>query len=114
MKKNMRFVLLILFCFLLLGCDAGVEIVGIEIHSYPDQRLYVTSVDTELNLSGGEIYFLLRYGGRSWYSYSMYYDAITITHDIDFNKPGIYVVTLSRHRGVTQFEIEVVNPEDLP
>ena len=112
MKKNIVVIMLVLLCFLLSGCDAGLEIVGMEIHTYPKKLIYEAEVDTELDLTGGKIYFILRQGTKS--EESMYYDAITITHDIDFNKPGIYVVTLSRHRGVTQFEIEVVNPEDLP
>ena len=110
MKKGI--ILFLSLCFLFAGCDSGLEIVGMEIHIYPDKLVYEAGVDTELDLTGGKVNFIFRQGGG--YEASIFCDSITVTHDIDFNEPGIYVVTLSRHRGVTQFEIEVVNLEDLP
>ena len=112
MKKRI-FLLFILLSVFLFGCDAGVEIVGMEIYTYPDKLIYVAGEDTELDLTGGEVYFLVRQGDRG-NRYSMYYHFITVTHDIDFSVPGTYVVTLTRHRGSAQFEIEVVSPESAP
>ncbi|MCL2409142.1 MAG: hypothetical protein FWC96_05950 [Oscillospiraceae bacterium] len=81
-----------------------------EIYILPDKLIYVAGVDTGLDLTGGEVYLILRQG-RASSSDSMYCDAITVTHDIDFSVPSTYVVTLTRHRGTAQFEIEVVSPE---
>ena len=108
--KKTLFLLLILFSVFLTGCDAGLEIVGMEIYTYPSKLIYVAGIDTELDLTGGEVYLILRQG-RAGSRDNMYCDAITVTHDIDFSVPGIYVVTLTRHRGTAQFEIEVVSSE---
>lgn len=104
---------LILVCILLNGCDAGLEIVGLEINKYPDKIVYVAGTDTKLDLSGGKIEYILLDKRADRYIEPMDNGMVTVTHNIDFNKPGVYVVTLTQHKGKCQFPVQVISKDFL-
>jgi len=106
--------LLVLFSLVfIVGCDAGLEIIGMEIVKYPDRLIYVANVDNTLDVSGGEIRLLLK--DKSVESIApMSGDEAEIRHNIDFDTPGIYVVTLYRHDDAqAQFPIQVISKEQM-
>jgi len=106
MVKNIVKSSLLVLCLLLCACDASLEIVGMEICAYPNRIVYVAGVDSSLDLTGGKVNYLLK--GGSVTEDNMNAPLITVTHDIDFNTPGIYTVVLKRHKGVCQFPIQVI------
>jgi len=105
MKKKLL-ILLIISTLLVGGCDSSLEIVGMEIDTYPDKLIYYPGIDAELDLTGGYVNFIMKANIKE--HGSMNHEFITVTHEIDFDTPGIYIVTLKRHKGICQFEIEVV------
>ena len=109
MKKIYRIFILIVLLSALTGCDAGLEIMGMEIVNYPDRLIYVANKDNELDLSGGEIEFILKDKAAQSID-PMTEEEMEIRHDIDFSKPGVYIVTLYRHDDAkVQFPIQVVD-----
>ncbi|MCL2150493.1 MAG: hypothetical protein FWH51_06190 [Dehalococcoidia bacterium] len=108
MLKNIVKCSLLALCLLLSACDASLEIIGMEICAYPNKTVYVAGIDNSLDLTGGTVTYLLKGGAKS--EDKMDESWITVTHDIDFNSPGIYTVTLVRHKGICQFSVHVVTP----
>jgi len=104
--RTLIIVLLILIACVICGCDDGLEIIGMEVNTYPEKTKYYARIDTELDLTGGTVNYILKQKTKS--EDNMVDEFITVTHEIDFNTPGIYTVTLERHKGICQFEIEVV------
>jgi len=109
MKRRVTFSLLTLFILILLGCDAGLEIVDLEIETYPNRIVYVAGVDTALDLSGGKVKYILLDKRADGSVVPMTAESIRITHNIDFSTPGIYVVTLAQHKGMCRFPVQVVD-----
>lgn len=98
-KTIHRFILTIaIACCLCMftACDAGNEIMEIKLGKLPDRIVYIAGVDKKLDLSGATILMYVKSGDvREDDIYDEY--AVDITHNIDFNKPGVYGVEI--HRG---------------
>ena len=106
----MKYLVPIVMIFLFLtACDMGLEITGIEIEQYPSKIVYLEDVDSELDLTGGVIALNTKNGKK--YEYAMEDNQIEISHNVDFNTPGVYVVTLVRHQYVCKFPVQVINKE---
>ena len=109
MKKIYRILMLIVLLSALTGCDEGLRIIGMEIINYPDKLIYVANKDNELDLSGGEIELILKDKAAQSID-PMTEEEMEILHDIDFSKPGVYIVTLYRNDDANvQFPIQVVD-----
>ena len=106
MKKIIVLLFSILLSILVSGCDSSLEIAGMEIEKYPNRIVYYSGVDKELDLAGGIINYILKGGSKS--SSDMEDKDITISHNIDFNKSGVYVVELRRHTAYCKFPIHVI------
>jgi len=114
MKKSILFLFVILcFCLIISSCDAGLRILDIEIASYPDKLFYVIGVDKDLDLEGGTVYLISRDTPKGEYSEEMSGRAFEIEHNIDFQKEGIYTVTIKRAAFYDTFPIQVVSKETL-
>lgn len=112
LRKIIALVVTILFIIIVMGCDSGLKIVGMEIKQYPNKIVYFAEIDNKLDLTGGFVNYILINKSKS--SSDMINHSITVTHDIDFNKPGVYVVKLERHpTAVCEFPIQVIElPKD--
>ena len=106
MRKLLILVITAFFCILAVGCDSGLEIAGMEIEKYPDKIVYFSGIDNELDLTGGVIKYIHK--EKSEGIADMDGRHITISHNIDFNKPGVYVVELKRHVASCEFPIQVI------
>jgi hypothetical protein len=86
--------------------------IDMEIESYPDKLIYVISMDNELNLDGGTIRITAKENaGNAVVEMSA---ESRISHDIDFTKEGIYVVSITRGSEFSvSFPIQVVSLETL-
>lgn len=119
----MKIILIILIGILtlsLIGCDYSLEIVGIGIREYPERISYQVGEERELDLTGGRVYFIAvadlddneDIGNSANYSNTSDIDMtnqlIVIKHQIDFNKPGVYNVTLEYGEVQCNFPIEVI------
>lgn len=113
MKRVVFLLLSIMLVISVTGCDSGLEIVGIEIEKYPNRIVYYAGVDTELDLSGGIINHLVK--AKEKYPHNMVKEVsdhlMTVSHNIDFNRPGVYVVTLHRSIHECKFPIQVIDNE---
>ncbi len=107
MRKLLILVVTTFFCILAAGCDSGLLIVGMEIETYPDKIVYFVGDDNELDLTGGVVEYILKQKSKG--VEDMNDTNISISHNIDFNKPGVYVVKLERHpTAVCEFPIQVI------
>lgn len=109
--KKLIIVILIISTMMLTACDAGLEIASISIRKYPDKIAYFLSKDSELILDGLEILVVSKDGTSS---VELMEDEdvkklYRINHHIDFNKIGVYTVTIERHKSECQFAIEVID-----
>ena len=102
MKKLLLVLSMIFASIYLFGCDAGNEIVDVTLISYPSRIVYVAGVDKQLDLSGGMIRLKLRDGREL----ERTMDYLFCLMDIDFNRPGIYTVSIANW---IQFPIQVVD-----
>lgn len=107
MRKIMVLLLSILFSISVSGCDSSLEIVGMEIEKFPDRIVYFSGVDKGLDLTGGVVNYILK--GDSKTAVDMGDKHITVSHQIDFNKPGVYVVELKRYTASCKFPIQVID-----
>ena len=94
------------------GCQSASE--GYIITKYPDRLIYIAGYDTELDLTGGEVEMLLR---DFWVKYSeikpmdVWFLSDIYKHEIDFDVPGVYVVTLNHYMRSDRFAIQVVEAD---
>lgn len=97
-KKKRRFIFAIaMICYLCMftACDEGVRIMKIELGKLPNKIVYINGVDNKLDLSGATVLMYLKQGDV--YEYDIYDEsAVDITHNIDFNKLGVYEVKITR------------------
>lgn len=111
MNRIIILLISVLFAISATGCDSGLEIVGIEIEKYPDKIVYCSGIDKELDLTGGVVNLILKQKTKT--AVSMAGDEINVIHNIDFNKPGVYVVELERNNAVCKFPIQVIDKNAL-
>lgn len=113
MKKVFVSIVFFFLSITLTGCDASLEIMGMEVLNYPNRLVYIANKDNELDLSGGEFKFIYK-DKRIDSKEQMAGDQAKIQHDIDFSKPGVYIVTIYRHDDAQiQFPIQVVDQKYL-
>lgn len=108
---------LIVICLILLLCACNPMIRGVAIETYPYKLIYVISVDEELDLDGGTVYFLFLRNRdirhyRQFGMIEMSSDRVRVTHNIDFTEAGVYTVEIHRHGRPATFEIRVVTQEE--
>jgi len=82
-------------CFILVACDTGLRITGIRIVEYPDRIVYIKGVDTELDLTGGVYGVELKDGSIRERDMTDLIGKGNITHDINFDKEGVYTVKIA-------------------
>ena len=107
MKRIIMLLLSVLFAISITGCDSGLKIIGIEIEKYPDRIVYYSGIDKELDLTGGVVNFILKQNTKS--AVNMEDNEVTVSHNINFDKPGVYVVELERNNAVCKFPIQVID-----
>jgi len=94
------------------GCTVAFD--GVIITKYPDRLIYIAGYDTELDLTGGEVVMLLRDMNKR-YMETEYMDdwfiSKIITHEINFNIPGIYIVKINHSKISDSFAIQVVDAD---
>jgi len=114
-KMQLCFILCLMLslCFIS-SCDTGLQIVGIQIVSYPDRLVYIKDVDTEINLTGGVFRVDLKEG--SSHSYKMNEEnrgvGVGISKKEDFSKEGVYKVSIGCLNIEDSFPIQVLSLED--
>lgn len=106
MKKVITF-MLIMISLLVTGCDASLEIIGMDIEKYPNRIVYFLGVDNELDLNGGIVEYILKGGEDSFSDMDDKY--ITVSHNINFHQVGVYVVELRRNTATCKFPIEIID-----
>jgi hypothetical protein len=97
---------ILIFILFLTGCEPSTE--RIVITQYPERIVYFSGIDTELDLTGGEITFHM--SDRTTKTQEMRrFLSTRIRHDIDFNTPGVYIVEITNYNGYgAKFPIQVV------
>jgi hypothetical protein len=93
-KKHLVILQILLLSFivsLLSSCEAGNEIVSVEVAQLPYRAVYVAGVDTSLDMDGFTAFTRTR-DGRTWED--SFDDAhwITTRHQVDFSTAGEYEV----------------------
>lgn len=77
------------------ACDEGVRIMKIELGKLPNKIIYLAGIDKKLDLSGATILTHVKSG--EVYEDDIYDEsAVEITHNINFNEPGVYEVRIER------------------
>jgi hypothetical protein len=97
--------------------------VGLEIASYPNKLFYVLGVDDSLCLEGGYVYVLRRdaptveaYKLKGLEPFPIDVDSIhrEVTHDIDFEREGVYTVTISTSGSHSvSFPVQVISQDEI-
>jgi hypothetical protein len=119
MKKILLVLCAVMMMALLLGCYTP-GVIDVFITRYPDKLFYIAGQDAGLDLTGGEVTLI------SGYPLKVLPDEVVegflmkdlysgnIDHDIDFNTPGVYVVTIKFDTDdvADTFEIQVVTQEE--
>ncbi|PKM73754.1 MAG: hypothetical protein CVU91_01505 [Firmicutes bacterium HGW-Firmicutes-16] len=113
MKKTISIISILIFCLCFLGaCDEGLRIVGMEINTYPNRIVYIAGQDKTLDLSGGTVRYKLKDKQVQGSTVDMSDKiSISVTHNIDFNKPGVYQVVLTNGNFPCSFAIQVISKD---
>ena len=92
----MSLILLAVSFPILASCDTGLEIVSIELGSFPDNIVYYVSKADSVDLTGANILVEIRQGEA--FEYDIYSTRaerlLVITDNVDFSTPGVYEVTI--------------------
>jgi len=113
-NKARKVVLVIAVHLLICGCDWSLRIIGMKLISYPDKLIYIANKDNSLELTGGEVQFIL--ADKSIISIEPMTDEMQmdIIHEIDFSTPGVYIVRVYRHDSAyVEFPILVISEQQL-
>lgn len=95
---------------LLVGCDSSLAVVSMEISKYPDRIVYYVGVDEELDLTGGLIIRTTKSGNVELESMEdIYFD---VSHEINFNNPGVYVVKIQSGDFICKFPVQVLDSRE--
>ena len=108
-------ILAFVFIFLFSSCDWGMKIVDISLAKPPNKIIYLKGIDSDLSLDGLEIYVHLSQGQKSIDKWEDEFcrQSYKISHYINFNKPGVYIVTIAKpHIGDCTFSVQVIDPKD--
>ena len=117
MKKIAVILCIIFFSMFIVSCDSGLLIVDVKITNYPNKIAYIAGKDTELDLSGLEIMIITKENTNSIKKFDDYNNAEDrhffpeVLADINFNKAGVYIVTVKQHESAyATFPVEVIDP----
>ena len=114
MKRT--YLLIALLIVFLGGCDDSLRIVDMEITQYPDTIVYMVGEKTELDFTGIMITYTLKSGKKIPIDINDYEGVnnkhFEVLHQIDFNVPGVYVVTFRRGDVECAFAIQVIDIDD--
>ena len=113
--KKAKILIVVCILFILSGCDAGLEIAQIQINQYPNRITYYKGIDSKLDLGGLEILLITKDGSKNTEKLDddfeqQYYDII---ENVNFESPGVYVITIERHTSSCSFPIEVIDPSNI-
>ena len=114
--RRLIFAITTIFLILFLSaCEPAIT--GVAIATLPEKLLYIVSVDEELDLDGGTVYFLFSRSRdirhyRQYGDIDMSSDKVSIIHEIDFTKEGTYAVEIHRAGTAAAFEVQVVTQEE--
>ena len=89
-------ILLGMFIIILLyGCDYNNLIVNYEIVGTPNRIVYISNLDTNLDLTGLKTVISYRDGSTTETSWGIITEPLeSVIHDIDFTIPGVYKVEI--------------------
>lgn len=106
--KAVIIIALLLVCMMAFnGCDASLELVKVEITSYPDKIVYVRDVDTSISTEGLVITCISRDGHKA-----DFFGLDRFTTNVDFSKEGIYQVTYDLGHGlIASFPVQVISKD---
>lgn len=113
MKKFVLFLIISIFLLLMfVACDSGLSYVQMDIQTLPEKLIY-SSVDNELDLSGGVVILTTADGTtleKNMDTYPICVDSdYGVYTNVDFDTPGLYQVTITQCNKVScVFQIEVV------
>ncbi len=96
MRKKISILTLIILLFFVTSCEYGLVITGIDIVKYPDRIVYIAGIDDSIDLSGGIVNIKTRDNpeGRDP-MVEPRRGNFRVTHSINFNEPGVYIITLA-------------------
>lgn len=112
-----KILLLIVFGIVLsiCSCDAGLEIIDMEIVNYPNKIVYYMGIDDELDFTGGSIKYFHKEKTTAISDMEKEIGfTINVIHNVDFNTPGVYVVELYRNnKANVKFPVQVIDTNNL-
>ena len=96
MRRVSSMILLLIVFPILASCDIGLEIVSIELGSFPDNIVYYVSEADFVDFTGANILVEVREGSVNEHDiYSTRAERLlVITDNVDFSTPGVYEVTI--------------------
>ena len=111
MLKKFICAITIVSLLMLTACDSGLRIVGIYVSEYPDRTVYFSGQDDKIDLSGLEVTLQTAEGTEQAILYNdIEFDFMfTVTHDIDFDTPGVYMVYIDNGEFSCHFPVEVID-----
>lgn len=107
--KKIAAIIMCVCSFLFTSCDYGLEIVDLQLKKLPEKTVYIIGKDSELMLDGIEIVAITRDGGYDICKLNDHREnwKYTIKANVDFTRPGLYVITIKRHKSSCSFVIQV-------
>ena len=99
MTRRIMYVILVSAMFLILtACERGLEIVNVELGSFPYNIVYYVGETDSVDLAGATIIITTRGTGASERCVSED-NWLVITDNVDFLTPGVYEVVIMRSWG---------------
>ena len=110
MKKTLSIFISIIIIFVLSGCDPSIT--RVEIGEYP-RLIYVVGVDSNLDLSNGSINLYTGNKDDIHATKPMLseVDETQLSRDVDFAKPGIYVLSIYSYGYELRFPVQVIDAD---
>lgn|GEM_PF-3112836 len=105
--KKLVLMLCVITLVSLTSCDPVIK--SVIVSKYPEQLIYIAGYDKKLNLSGCELSFNMSDGYIITHQSMDEWAKRRFSHNIDFNKTGIYVVTVNGNGGDSSFAIQVID-----
>jgi len=110
MKKLVLFICTLMIIISILGCEPYTA--RVIITKYPDRLIYIAGYDTALDLTGGEIKFFMSDRTTEVLLMKDLVNSVRLSHEIDFDASGVYVVRITNHNGKgDSFAIQVVEAD---
>jgi hypothetical protein len=107
MRRIIYLLLIGLIVATISGCDKGLEIISMEIEKYPNRIVYYSGIDKDIDLTGGVVKYYTKDGTSTSEDIADRFN--TISYDIDFNTPGVYVVEIQRGKFICKYPVQVID-----